>query len=559
MAWRGPAFEGGCTAASASLRRKEPDRVALTAEEPFRALYNKYRPQAFAEVVGQKHVVQILQNSLAHNRVSHAYLFSGERGTGKTTVGRLLAKAVNCLEGIQPEPCNRCTNCLNVGRDSFLDLIEIDAASNTSVDDIRQLRENVRFRPSSGRYKVYLIDEVHQLSRAAYNAFLKTLEEPPDHAIFILATTDPHRVLPTVRSRCQHLRFRRHTQKDMVEELARVARGEGASASRGALNLIARNSEGSLRDAIGLLDQALSYSQEELTEGTLRQMLGLTGTDFVASFAEAIADGATGASLELIDRSIQDGANPATLQEEMVDYLRGLLLVKTGRREQNLLRFSEAETDEMMRLAGRFRVGQIVRALETFIEGRARRRAGHLAQLDLELAAAEVCMMMEREGGETKRSEAAASPVVRQRGGGPAALARDLPVGPAENQGDAAVPVEADEAPAGEGHPSIESPLEEIRSAVKLWKPLYAAYLQDARLHESPGKVVLELAYPTHFDALNMPENQRRLTEIIHGVLGKKIAVECRHSPSPQRAGEEARDRVVREAVNMYGAEIIED
>ncbi len=332
----------------------------MTDVGPFRALYNKYRPQQFGEVVGQRHVVRILQNALAHNRVNHAYMFSGDRGTGKTTVARILAKAVNCLEGVQPEPCNRCENCLGVGRESFLDLIEIDAASNTSVDDIRALREAVRYRPGSGRYKVYLIDEVHQLSRAAYNAFLKTLEEPPEYALFVLATTDAHRVLPTVRSRCQHLRFRKHTHADTVEELSRIATGEGAAFNKSALHMIARNADGSLRDAIGLLDQALSYADEEITEDLLREMLGITGVDAVARLAEAISTGDPGPALTLVNESVQDGSNPATLRQELVDYFRGLLLVKTGRPDEDVLQYSEAELENMAVQSERFRVGQIV-------------------------------------------------------------------------------------------------------------------------------------------------------------------------------------------------------
>ena len=359
----------------------------MTEHEGFQALYNKYRPQQFADVVGQKHIVRILQNSLAHHRVSHAYLFSGERGTGKTTVARILAKAINCLEGVQPEPCNRCANCLQVGSDSFLDLIEIDAASNTSVDDIRDLREKVRFRPSTGRYKVYIIDEVHQLSRSAHNAFLKTLEEPPDHAIFILATTDPHRVLPTIRSRCQHLRFRRHTHVDTVETLARIAEAEDVMVAGGALHLIARNADGSLRDAIGLLDQAISFYEGTLTEQAVQDMLGLTGTEASAALTEAIAGAKAGDVMRLVNQAVQDGGSPSSIQQELVNYFRGLLLAKTGRRDQNEMYFAEAEIEIIESLAEKFGVGQLVRCLELLGEsgsfGRAGQSEGHGPNLPL--------------------------------------------------------------------------------------------------------------------------------------------------------------------------------
>ena len=231
----------------------------MSTNEGFQALYNKYRPNQFSEVVGQKHIVRILQNSLAHHRISHAYLFSGERGTGKTTIARILAKALNCLEGIQPEPCNRCNNCLQVGSDSFLDLIEIDAASNTSVDDIRDLREKVRYRPSTGRYKVYIIDEVHQLSRSAYNAFLKTLEEPPDHAIFVLATTDPHKVLATIRSRCQSFPLRSLDRSQVKEYLTEHLESED-------LEVRAAFSEGSIGRSLSLNTQELLQDRDQMLD-----------------------------------------------------------------------------------------------------------------------------------------------------------------------------------------------------------------------------------------------------------------------------------------------------
>ena len=194
-----------------------------SAPPAFQALYNRYRPQRFGELVGQSHVVRILQNALAHNRLSHAYLFSGERGTGKTTAARLLAKAVNCREGVQPEPCAACDHCREIAAGTFVDLVEMDAASHSSVDDVRLLREQTQFAPAGGRYKVYIIDEIHQLSASAKDALLKTLEEPPARTLFVLATTEPHRVPLTIRSRCQHLTFRRIGTVELIDQL----RGRG--------------------------------------------------------------------------------------------------------------------------------------------------------------------------------------------------------------------------------------------------------------------------------------------------------------------------------------------
>ena len=536
----------------------------MTEQEGFQALYNKYRPQRFADVVGQKHIVRILQNSLAHHRVSHAYLFSGERGTGKTTVARILAKAINCLEGIQPEPCNRCANCLQVGSASFLDLIEIDAASNTSVEDIRDLREKVRFRPATGRYKVYIIDEVHQLSRSAYNAFLKTLEEPPDHAIFVLATTDPHRVLPTIRSRCQHLRFRRHSHSDTVDTLARIAEGEDVPVAGEALHLIARNADGSLRDAIGLLDQAISFFEGTLTEQTVQDMLGLTGTEASAALTAAIAEANAGDVMRLVNRAVQDGGSPASIQQELVNYFRGLLLAKTGRRDQNEMYFAEAEIDVMESLAEKFGVGQLVRCLELLGESGSFGRAGQSAQLELELALVNACLMMA--GAED---------------GAGATVEHDLGVGIAP--ADSASPISPAAAPATDGKekvsetpetPAAERPgdldgvaaeldakRDEFRQELRVWSRAYEPYVMNSRWGDRDGALVLTAAYSAHFDVLSRPESQETLERIVTKLLGRqvKIEIESGESAKQPRGGKPRNDTLINAAVTIYGAEIIDD
>ena len=534
----------------------------MTEQGQFRALYNKYRPQRFAEVVGQRHIVRILQNALAHNRVNHAYMFSGDRGTGKTTVARILAKAVNCLEGVQPEPCNRCDNCLGVGRESFLDLIEIDAASNTSVDDVRALREAVRYRPGVGRYKVYLIDEVHQLSRAAYNAFLKTLEEPPEHAIFVLATTDAHRVLPTVRSRCQHLRFRKHTHADTVEELARIATGEGAAFNKGSLHMIARNSDGSLRDAIGLLDQALSYADEELTESLLREMLGITGVEAVARLTEAIAAGDPGHALMLVGESVQDGSSPATLRQELVDYFRGLLLVKTGLRDQDVLQYSEAELDDMQRQAERFRIGQIVECIEILAESSVARRSGFSPQLDLELASVQACLAMAADAGGVASAKPAAPAQYATRDEKPPPPPRAKADGVETRGAATARDAEADsKTVSGDIAEAIRADFQDFRAAVKEWHPIYETYFEESRLSRDGELLVFELTKPGFVDALSKPDNRARLRDIVADLTGQSVGVECRlrSAESMDRSGLDTDNYVTMHAVKMYGAEIIED
>ncbi len=339
-------------------------------------------------------MVRTLQNALRHNRISHAYLFSGERGTGKTTAARLLAKAVNCLEGIQAEPCDRCAHCQSVARGTFLDLIELDAASHTGVDDIRELRDAARYMPGEGRYKVYIIDEIHQLSAAAKDALLKTLEEPPPQTLFVLATTEPHKVPATIRSRCQHLTFRRLAIADLTTRLAEIAEREGASANDPALNMLARNASGSLRDAISLLDQALAFADGPVTVEQVNSMLGLTGRDAVVALLGDLASGNAAEGLTRIEEAIQQGNSAGTLRQQIVDVLRELLLVKTASSPRGIDHLTEDESQELAALAGRVDLRQTVRALETFAEPEVPMRGGADASLGLELAFARAALQI---------------------------------------------------------------------------------------------------------------------------------------------------------------------
>ena len=298
------------------------------------ALYRKWRPQTWTEVVGQPHVVQTLRNALAAGRIAHAYLFAGPRGTGKTTMARLLAKAVNCLnEDLPSRPCGSCDHCLAVSQGRFLDLIEIDAASNTSVDDVRDLREKINFSPNQGRYKVYIIDEVHMLSTAAFNALLKTLEEPPAHAIFVLATTEAHKIPATVLSRCQRHEFRRIPVVEIVAYLKTLADGEGIQVDEEALSLIARHSTGAMRDAISLLDQLASTGQA-ITLEMVQNVLGTAASQQVLDLVEALIAEDAAAGLECIHAALDSGSDPRQFARQVVDYLRDLLVMRMGNPRQ---------------------------------------------------------------------------------------------------------------------------------------------------------------------------------------------------------------------------------
>lgn len=348
------------------------------------ALYRKWRPQTWDETVGQDHVVQTLRNAVRSGHVAHAYLFAGPRGTGKTTTARILAKAVNCL-AVSPSdrPCNACAHCIAVNEGRFLDLIEIDAASNTSVEDVRDLRDKINFAPNQGKYKVYIVDEVHMLSTAAFNALLKTLEEPPAHAIFVLATTEVHKVPATVLSRCQRHEFRRIPLNEIVKQLGRLVESEGLAIDPEAVQLIARQATGSMRDAISLLDQ-LTSTGDRVDLAMAEEVLGTATHEAVRGLIQAAIDHDTAAGLTLIGQTLDGGADPRQLARQVVDYLRGLLLIKMD--GGDLIEAQGETRSRMARQAEQMSLADVVDAVRAFSRAAAEGRATWQPSLPLELA-----------------------------------------------------------------------------------------------------------------------------------------------------------------------------
>ena len=326
--------------------------------------YRKWRPQTLTDVVGQEPVTQTLRNALSSGRISHAYLFCGPRGTGKTSTARILAKAVNCLTNGNGEPCNTCEMCRAITELRALDVIEIDAASNTGVDDIRSLREKVNYAPNQARYKVYIIDEVHMLSNSASNALLKTLEEPPSHVIFILATTEVHKILPTILSRCQRFDFRRLSQADIISKLNHICQGEDIHIELEALQLIAKSATGSLRDAENLLEQLTTYYGSEIALQQVQAILGITGDWRARELVKHIVNNDISAGVTTINNVNSDGLDLRQFNRELVEYLRGLLLIKTGSDEA--VDLVAEDIVELKDLAARASLEQILRAVRLF-------------------------------------------------------------------------------------------------------------------------------------------------------------------------------------------------
>ncbi len=357
-----------------------------------KVFYRKWRPQTLAEVVGQEHITRMLRNALESGRVAHAYLFCGPRGTGKTSTGRILAKAINCINNGKGEPCNACEMCRAITQGSALDVIEIDAASNRGIDDIRELRERVKFSPNSARYKVYIIDEVHMLTTDASNALLKTLEEPPSHAIFVLATTEPHKLLPTILSRCQRFDFRRLSHNAVISKLTYICQEEGISIEPQGLGLIAKGVSGSLRDAENLLQQLVVYYGDKIDVRQVEDMLGVT-TDFrIRELIEHIVNGDLTAGLATINSVVGDGLDLLQFNRGLVEYLRNMLLAKSG--AEASVDLAVEDLAQVKTLTGKVSVEDIVKALKLF--GQIDLRSKDYTSLPLELALVECILSREK-------------------------------------------------------------------------------------------------------------------------------------------------------------------
>lgn len=340
---------------------------------------------SFDDMVGQEHITRTLRNSLKSGRIRHAYLFSGPRGTGKTTSARLLAKAINCLHpDIDRRPCNECAACVAVNEGRYLDLIEIDAATHTGVDDVRDLRDKIAFSPGTGQFKVYIIDEVHRFSGSAFDALLKTLEEPPEHAIFVLATTEIDKVPQTIKSRCLQFEFRRFTVHETADRLQRIVTTEGLQAERPALEMIARYGTGSMRDSISLLDQIVTDPDEPITLALVERVLGTASSVAVKSLAQAMIEGDAADGLRVINAAVDSGTDPRQFGQQVVEHLRSLLITQTAGAE--MVEASPDERTLFTEQAEQFERGRLVRAIRAFNEAVNNYRGGWQPQLSLELA-----------------------------------------------------------------------------------------------------------------------------------------------------------------------------
>jgi len=335
----------------------------------YQVLARKYRPQRFAEVIGQEHVTRTLTHALEQQRIAHGYIFSGHRGIGKTTVARILAMALNCRAGDQPrpEPCGKCDSCVEIREGRSVDVLEIDAATNRGIDEIRELREAARYRPARDRFKIWILDEAHQITDAAFNALLKTLEEPPAHVVFMLATTQPEDIPQTIRSRCQHFSFHAVRFEEIVEQLRAIARKEKIQADDDALAMLAEAGDGSMRDALSILDQAIAGFGEKLTAANVRGLVGAVPSEILEDMMGAVERSSSEEVLRQVDRLLSEGQNPAYFARQMVRFLRNAVVAKVAGKESPVLQISSDERARVARVAEKFSEEDLARFLQIML------------------------------------------------------------------------------------------------------------------------------------------------------------------------------------------------
>lgn len=500
----------------------------------------KYRPQRFEDIVAQEHVSRTLQNAVRNNRIGSGYLFCGPRGTGKTTTARVLAKALNCEKGPTPTPCGECSNCREIAGGTSLDVLEIDAASNTGVDDVRALRENVRYLPTSGAKRIYIIDEVHRLSGAAFDALLKTLEEPPGHVVFMMATTEPMKVPETILSRTQRFDLKRVSAGELAAHLKKIAEAEGLEIDDLALNLLARKADGSVRDSLSLLDQIAAFADESISEQLVIEALGLVDRRLLFDFMRTVAESDRKGALDICRRVIESGADPSDFVEELLEHLRLLMLLAADKNTGHLMEFSPEELTEYEQQAERFAVGDVVRLIK--IAGELKRDLGGglderllievnaLKMVELERTVDLQQILARLQSGGTISSP---SPQQKKK----AEPARTV-AGPPERRSRSAEP---ELPPVSKTYPDRSVEVEEIRgrwpdflSSLRRQRGMLASQLQMVELRKVEGNQVLAVFGPNGKVALQVVQkgpNLKLLSQMLSEHYGANLSIRFEFDP----------------------------
>jgi DNA polymerase III subunit gamma/tau len=513
----------------------------------YQVIARKWRPQTFEDVVGQGATAQTLRNAVRQNRIAHAYLFAGARGVGKTTTARILAKALNCAHGPTPTPCNACDSCREITNGNSLDVLEIDAASNRGIDEIRELRENVKYASARDRFKVFIIDEVHMLTTEAFNALLKTLEEPPPQVVFVLATTELHKVPATILSRCQHFNFRAISYREILDRLQYICGEEKVQISEEALNAIARASEGSMRDAQSLLDQVISFCGTEVEDEAVRNLLGVIPQQILEEFTQAIIESDSKALLLKVEQLVQSGRNLQHFIREMLSHFRNLLMVKIAGEDSQLIPLSAADLARLREFAGHFSEEDLTRFFSILVSTEGELRWSSQARFHLEMGLMKLIQVkrltpieqvlagLEGLSHSDKRSETPAleasqptkPPIISKftTPGRPKPLSEPSPAKRPSND-----------------------PVEALRSAIANRSPMLASLVEhalDLRLIEKGIEIQFASQNKFYCEILQAPENVEVIRELAQSVRGEpqEVKVVIANGPPPPSQSESEPDR----------------
>lgn len=510
------------------------------------ALYRAWRPQSFRDMVGQQHIIQTLQNAIREQRVSHAYLFSGPRGTGKTSAAKILAKAVNCERGPAAEPCNECESCRRITSGAVMDVQEIDAASNRGVEEIRDLREKVKYAPTEVRQKVYIIDEVHMLTTEAFNALLKTLEEPPPHVMFILATTEPHKLPATIISRCQRFDFRRVSLEEQTDRLRQISQEEGIEAENEALQYIARLSDGGMRDALSILDQIASFTGGHVSYEQVLSMTGGIASEQFGKLAQAILEGDVGQVLMLVEGFMQEGKSADKCMENLLYYFRDLLMIQMIPQADKLTD-RVLHPEEYKEMASAFSRKQLFQMIDTLNHYQSEMKYASQPQTLFEVALLKLCGIPREAGDSDRPQEAAAdSAVIDQLKQQVASLEKKLErfiksgaapaagnsgpsrpaAPPAPRMSSAAkIPANMDQFVASKGSPEfmeIQRQWAHILQGVKEEKVTVHAWFMDGEpVSATEDALLVAFKNNIHRETTEKPANKQVIEGVLHSVLGK--------------------------------------
>ncbi len=544
----------------------------------YKAIYRKFRPTKFSDVLGQEHITTILKNQIINENIAHAYLFSGTRGTGKTSTARIFARAINCIG--EDIPCNECEICKGILDESVMDIIEIDAASNNSVEDIRELRENSKYPPSTCKYKVYIIDEVHMLSKGAFNALLKVLEEPPEHLIFILATTEPEKLPATIISRCQRYDFKRVSVENIVKNMEDIAEKVDVKIDTKALELIARNSDGAMRDALSILDQCLSFSQDVITYDYVISILGIVNNDLMFSIVNDIIDGDTENVLDSLDEVIEDGIDIKQFIKDMIVHFRNLMVAKTSGNLENSIDGTEEFILEIKTQVKKIELEKIITLLNILADTENKCKWSSQPRIILEVdlikmmklpSALDVESLIDRiDKLETQissgninvtqqpsRNQSSRSQKISEKKEGKTATHKEVNKEAASNEPETRnIGINEDV-----DFETIKAKWSEILNVIKTKKiALHALMIEGNPLtfRNSVLTVGFKEGFGFHRDALNKEENKESIEKLIESALNTKIELKLVMENNPVVDENQEKEDLVKDVIDVFGEDLVE-